>query len=287
MPRTILLTGASGFLGKATYLSLIACGYDVVALVRRPSGFAGEIIVDLSKDDFESKLPDLTPRDAIVHLAAYVDFSSEFSAYLFKVNTLATNELAKYASRCGAQLVFASTATVCGVRTPIINSGSLIKPDTYYALSKWLAEELIIASKCQWTILRFAGLYGANGPYHLGLNKAIDLSLKGKPPELRGPGNGKRNYLFVEDAASMIVYCLEKRVQGVHFCAGPEVYSIKQLLESICEVLLNGETVIYGSGSDTADQIVEPSSALPAGRSFKEVLKKIKKEYLDKDRLTS
>lgn len=281
MSKTVLLTGASGFLGRNTYLSLTRCGYHVIPLVRRPSGFTEEIIADISEEGLESSLPDLIPGDAVVHLAARVDFSSEVNSYLFKVNTLATNKLAKYAARCEAHFVFASTCTVCGVKTSIIKQDTLIKPDTYYALSKWLAEELVRASQGRWVILRFAGLYGASGPHHLGLNKAIDLALSGEPPELRGPGSGKHNYLFVEDAASMIAHCLEKEVEGVHFCAGPEEHSIKQLLEIICEVLLVGKTPIYSPGSDTADQIVVHSSSLFAGHPFKEALTEIKMEHFN------
>ena len=54
-----------------------------------------------------------------------------------------------------------------------ITQDSSVNADTPYGKSKWLAEELIRMSGVNHCILRIGGVFGLNGPMHLGLNRTI------------------------------------------------------------------------------------------------------------------
>ncbi|MFA5800454.1 MAG: NAD(P)-dependent oxidoreductase [Candidatus Peribacteraceae bacterium] len=275
MARTVIVTGAAGFLGKAVVRRLKKDGYLVLPLDRVKTGETKEIIIDLADKDLFANLSKLPKADAIVHLAAVVAFEDKENN-LFVPNVIATAELARWAKDLGAYFIFASSITVHGVKTALIDRSTGINPDTAYARSKWLGEELVRAAGLDHLILRISGIYGQNGPAHLGLNRAIDQALRGKAPTLVGAGEAKRNYVYVNDLAAMIADAVGRKITGTHLAAGPEPVTIADLLKDICAILLPGQDPIRQKGETGADQIIEPSPELLAGRSFRQALEEIK-----------
>jgi UDP-glucose 4-epimerase len=196
---------------------------------------------------------------------------------LFKPNVLATAELADWSKSIGAYFLFSSTAIVFGSRNPHITSSSKLELDTDYGYSKWLAEELIKMSGVKCGILRIGGIFGKNGPSHLGINMAIENALNGVVPVQYGDGAVKRNYIYVEDLCNVIKFCIERRLEGTHLVAGASVNLVSEMLEIICGTFLPGQKPKRAASERAAcDQIVEHSACLPCGRSFEEALRDIK-----------
>ena len=275
MKNSVLVTGASGFAGRSLLGLLKSEHYHVIPLVRTPKKLPNEIILDFTDDNFVQKVQKLPRVNAIIHLGAKVDWKATKSD-LFVPNVLATTTLVNWAKNIGAYFVFASTATVCGVNNPLITKDTKPNPDTNYGYSKWLAEEIINTSGVEYLILRISGIYGRDGPQHLGINNAITGALQGKPPIQFGKGDIMRNYICVGDLSKIIVDCLKKKVTGVHLVAGPEPLSIAEMLKTICEIFLPGKSPIYRDGEKGFNQIVEHSDALIPGRKFREALEHIK-----------
>jgi nucleoside-diphosphate-sugar epimerase len=275
---SVLVTGAKGFLGRLVVLQLQAVGWTVYSAVR--SGRKSEHDVELNLNDigFSSHLDDLPRLDAIVHLAAMVDFSAIDLRPLFQTNIVATATLAEFARRRGIRLVFTSSALVAGAKTTMISRGSPVNPDTSYAKSKWIAEELMTTSGVYGTVLRIGGIFGLNGPMHLGLNRAIHSVLSGHPPELMGSGVSRRNYIFVKDVAATIVDILRRDISGTHLVAGSEALSINEMLNSLCEFFLPGTEPLRREGNAGTDQLIEPSPYLLQARSFKAALEDMRAE---------
>ena len=278
--KSILLTGARGFLGKSVYSHLTNSGYSLIPLVRHTNGLTGEIVLDLEHGDIESQCSKLPHFDAIIHLAAKADFSSRYDKELFIANTLATYHLAKLSEKRNAHCIFASMAGVHGARTSHITEDSPIKLDTPYSFSKWLAEEALKKICRRYSIIRFSGIYGPAGPTHLGINNAISRALNGMPPVLIGEGFARRNYIFVEDAAIAIENILEKELLGTYLCAGAQELSIREMLYTICNVLISSTEPIKQEGAEANDQIVESSALMPRSRPFEEALVAIKNSLL-------
>lgn len=265
-----LVTGATGFLGKATVQRLEADGYDVTATGRRKSD--GIVECDLADPEaLWRMLEDVAPA-AVVNCAAEVDFSAASLPRQYAVNVLAPGVIAGWAAARGAHLVHASTILVHGIRTRRIGPNSPLKPDSDYGRAKLLAEQLIEASGCKHTLLRFCGLYGTGGPSHLGLNRAIDLARDGTPPVLVGKGKALRNYLYVDDASTMIVHCLKTELVGTHLAAGSESLRFADMLHLICTRFLADRAPERRDGSEAEDQVVELSPGLPGTRPMAQVL---------------
>jgi nucleoside-diphosphate-sugar epimerase len=174
-----------------------------------------------------------------------------------------------------AHFVYASTAIVCGVRTENITRVSPVCPDTEYAKTKWLGEEIIAATGVSHCTLRIAGIFGLNGPEHLGLNRAIDGAVRGELPVMVGAGSARRNYVYVKDVAQSILHVLETRLSGQHLLAGSETLSVAEMLKIVCDNFLAGQPPEERVGLEASSQIVEPSNVLPAARGFRDAISDI------------
>lgn len=278
MTPVVLVTGASGFVGRAVMEWLTTTPWRAVPVVRVPAGLPGEIVLDLARLGHDVRTADLPSADAVVHFAARITWEGADRASLLGPNVLATGLLAEWASRCKSYFVYASTVTVCGVRAGYIRADTPANPDTAYAWSKWMGEELVVAAGGDAAVLRIAGIFGRNGPSHLGLNQVIARALAGEPPTLVAEGSAKRNYLYVHDLAEIITKCLTERVTGIHLVAGRSVLSIAEMLSTVCDILLPGSAPVRAPGSEASDQIVEPSTVLPARRTFEEALVDIRRD---------
>lgn len=253
----VLLTGGSGFLGSRVRAELDRAGAEVLLLGRRAEGPRQWAW------DFAGPLPaGLPAADVLVHLAAAVDFSPSLDYALYRANVSATARLAVRCVVHGMPLLLASTVGVHGA-AEAPGPATPLAPATHYGLSKLLAEDVARATAPSSMLLRLAGLYGLDGPAHLGLNAAITGAVRqAEPPLLRGPGQARRNYLWVQDAARWIA-SLAGEVAAhplagtqVRYLAGPEDLSIREYLSAIVDTLLPGREMRREEGGDGADCLV-------------------------------
>jgi nucleoside-diphosphate-sugar epimerase len=277
--KTVLVTGANGFIGRSVVAELESAGWLVTKGIRSSQKILGEGFIGLDLNDPDSllSLGSGVRFDAIVHLGAHIGWNDSASdAELYVPNVLATGLLAFLAAEWNSYLVFSSAALVCGARTEKINIKSSINLDTPYAKSKFIGEELIIASKIRACILRIAGTFGYMGPAHLGLNQAIACAISGVSPTQINSGKALRNYIYVKDVRQSIVYALDHQIQGIHFLPGSEVLSVAQMLGEVCDVFLPGQHPVAKHGEESSDQIIKSSALLPRSRSFHDALVDIK-----------
>ncbi|HEX3976537.1 MAG TPA: NAD(P)-dependent oxidoreductase [Solirubrobacteraceae bacterium] len=148
---TILVTGASGLIGREFLQTADSESEEIVALARDPAaidatalGRAQWLPIDLRDPGFARKLPGRA--DAIVNLAQareYRDFPAS-AVDIFDVNLGATARLLDYALGAGVQrFVFASTGTMYESSHAPLTERSPILCASYYAASKRAAELLI------------------------------------------------------------------------------------------------------------------------------------------------
>ncbi len=208
---------------------------------------------------------DIGEMAGVVHLAARVDFGDRSSEALFRANETATREIARVAASRRIAIVYASSVSVsCGVAA------------TDYGQSKAAGERAIQEVGASSCCLRFTGIFGASGPSHLGINRSIGDAIRGVPPTQAGSGRARRNYVYVRDAAKAVSVAVSSGLEGVHVVGGTTALSIREMLNTICDVLLPGSVPSEVEGPDGEDQVFEPSSALPSGTSFREAIDDIR-----------
>jgi nucleoside-diphosphate-sugar epimerase len=117
MMRKVLLTGATGFIGRALTDELLSAGFEVTALGRRaPVERCGAALrfesADLSLGGLDQKLETIPPHDIIVHLAATPKLAQADAAAMTQLHVRASASLASLAAGWGARFLHVSTAFV-------------------------------------------------------------------------------------------------------------------------------------------------------------------------------
>lgn len=280
MTKKVLVTGGGGFLARHVCRVFLEEGWDVLTTARKHGDLKEykTIIVDFDEPRNLEKIVSLKGLDCIVHLAASVAFKKA-PHELIVPNVLSAAHISKYCSENGTHLIFSSSIMVHGAKNQSIHEQSPICADTAYAESKYLAEQMISYTKSDALIVRFAGIFG-DGGRHLGLNEAISAVLSGKRPQLIGPGNGIRNYVYVKDAAHMILHAAKSRMTGTCLAAGSSELSIREMIEIICTELSGRIEPELLPGALGTDQIVAHSERLPSGGSFRDSIINISSEFM-------
>lgn len=147
----LLVTGASGFLGRHVTQAALAAGHEVVGAVRTepaaalPDGVHVAAGVDLADGDrLAAVVRDAAP-DAVIHLAGFanVGWSHREPATAIAVNTAGTAALltAVAVHAPAARVVLASTSEVYGRSPQPLHETARIAPESPYGHSKWWMEE--------------------------------------------------------------------------------------------------------------------------------------------------
>lgn len=240
-PRTVLVTGASGFLGRAVARDVLAAGHVVRTLQRRPSGVDGVDDVLGSVTDPETVARALDGVDAVVHLAAKVSLSGE-PADFERVNVEATGALLDAARSAGVgRFVHTSSPSVAHAGASIVGADAEpADPDHArgeYARTKALGERLALAADTDGFAVVVVRPHLVWGPGDTQLvERVVERARAGRLP-LLGHGQALIDTTYVDNAASALVAALD-RAPDVHGNAyvvtNGEPRPVVELLAGIC-----------------------------------------------------
>lgn len=216
-PRT-LVTGASGFIGRALCRELRATFRPCIAVLRKPSPESEceqVIIGDIGPDT--DWLPALQGVDCVVHLAARTHVLNERStdplAIYRQINVEATRWFAQQAAAAGVQrFVFLSSIKVNGESTGEnpFSTNDAPQPLDAYGISKREAEDVLrqigAGTGMEIVILRPPLVYGpgVKGNF-LRLLQAV---AQGMPLPL-GSINNQRSLIYVGNLVDAIITCMD------------------------------------------------------------------------------
>jgi UDP-glucose 4-epimerase len=163
----ILVTGASGFVGRALVEDLAAQGHRVRAAMRQPADIFSRAVEVVAVSDLARPLEWrqlLSDINAVVHLAGIAHITSGIADDLYdRVNRAATAALAAAAARYRIErLIFVSSirAQAGPACHHPLTEADAPHPVDAYGRSKLAAEEAIRAASLPFTILRPALIYG-------------------------------------------------------------------------------------------------------------------------------
>lgn len=166
----VIITGAAGNLGQ-TLAQALGDDYRIIGMDRSPAeSVDASYTLDITSADSVSDAFDQFARDhgrniaAVVHLAAYFDFTGEESPLYKKVNVDGTHHLLAALRRFSVErFIYSSTILVHKPGQPgdKINESTPIEPGWAYPKSKAEVETLIKqeAGNIPYTLLRLAGVY--------------------------------------------------------------------------------------------------------------------------------
>lgn len=209
----VLVTGASGFIGRAVVAAFAQAGHRLRAAVRRPPQPAFPDGVEVMQHPDLAQPVDWRPLldgvDQVIHLAGIAHIGRGVPPELYdRVNRLATDELARAAARAGvSRFVFVSSirAQSGPAADHALSERDPAAPIDPYGRSKLAAEGAVAAAGLAFTILRPVLLYGpgVKGNFAVLLRAAASPW----PLPLRAFGN-RRSILGIDNFVSALGFVL-------------------------------------------------------------------------------
>jgi uncharacterized protein YbjT (DUF2867 family) len=224
----ILVTGGTGFIGKALVRHLTEAGYPVRLLIRPskqspdlPRGVPVEVAVS-SLADIRSIRSAMMDVDIIYHLAGAEWHGAQAS--LMDVDIQGTQTISQVASEEGVSRLF------------YLSHLGADRASAYPVLkAKAIAEENIRRSGVNHTILRSALVYGLND--HFTSNLARLLSALPYIFFLPEEGATLLQPIWVEDLVTCLVWSLDNEltINQTYSIGGPEYLTITHIVQSVLE----------------------------------------------------
>ncbi|PCI32155.1 MAG: hypothetical protein COB54_07775 [Alphaproteobacteria bacterium] len=228
MTKIAAVTGATGFVGTHLVRDLIAQGFQVRALTRRPQPPTDNITwIEGDLDNLPALGKLIKTADVLFHVAGLVKARQpqEFD----RVNSLSVQTLLTVIHKSTAQPHFILLSSLAA-RERHLSS---------YAQSKRRGEEILIdqAQDLPWTILRPPGIYGPHDMETLKIFKAVTCRITPLP----GGANNRASWIYAPDLARAMIAVAQNQA-----CFGqildvddgtPEGYSNQDMYETAANIL--------------------------------------------------
>ncbi len=251
-PECVLVTGASGFLGRHVVSTLLDKGYTVVAhqygtdlppetKKRCKRVLSGDICDPCMQQDI------LQDVQVVCHLAAHIPTQYtglQEASRCYSINTQATLELATMASEEGIRrfVYFSAGNIYASSDGPCVESDRIFLAEYAidYLMSK-LAAEIYLTNICQRlpmeaVILRICTPYGPGEPSKKVIPTFLRLAAQGQPLHLVNGGVATYNFVFVADVADLAMRAIEGGSQGIYNVASSEYTSLLELANIIVDL---------------------------------------------------
>ncbi len=246
----ILVSGASGFIGRALCRRILAEGWYIRSAIRShgqgcilPPGVDVTLIEAIGpKTDWSSALQNI---DTVVHLAARVHVMNDGAvdplSECREVNVIGTERLAQIAvAKKVKRLVFMSSIKVNGEGKSVAYTESdKPAPQDPYGISKWEAEQVLNGigsdSGMEVVILRSPLVYGKEVKANFLL--LLKLVQSGFPLPLAKVSN-QRSLIYLENLVDAIIACINNtQAKGTYLVSDGEDVSTPELIRRIAWAL--------------------------------------------------
>ena len=211
MTKSVLVTGATGFIGSRLVEELINKGYDVTSLIRKgkKGNLKSKIIYgDLTDEKIDFKNLEF---DCIFHLASHTPLEKN-KKILEKVNFDGTKNLFDEIKSKTKSIIYISGLGVYGeTGDVIVDENQKYNPNTDFVKIRLDAEKYLKENsdkhKIDFAVVHFGDVYGPDGWFYEMLIKRL------KKNTFRMPKGGKyyKGFVHVDDAVGSMIAVLENK----------------------------------------------------------------------------
>lgn len=264
--KKVLITGAAGFVGSHLSDYLLSQGYAVTALDRVPLDQAFTLQNAKKNSNFQYTVGDILDRkkleqvftekfDYVYHLASVVGVHKYMDDPfgLIDITILGTRNIAEFAQKNGAKIVFTSTSEVFGKnpKVPWQEDDDRVLGSTQvdrwsYSASKGVCEHMLLGlhkkTEHPVTIVRYFNAYGPRQNPIFVVSQSVHRVLNGMAPLLYDTGNQTRCFTYIEDSVQGTV------TAATHANGNGQVFNIGNNQEMTIRQII--EVIIKASGKN-------------------------------------
>jgi nucleoside-diphosphate-sugar epimerase len=230
MQHKIVVTGATGFVGKWLLPALVREGHRVIPRSSKDG--------DISRDGLQIAGADLGGVTHVIHLAgrAFVPDSWVSPPAFYDTNVTGTAQAAEFCRRHKAHLILASSYVYGRPRQLPIPEDHPVEAFNPYGHSKILAEQ--VAQYCSQTfgfpvtIIRPFNLYGPGQDRRFLIPTLVHQMLDDSPAIEVSDLRPRRDYVYVEDLVEIFLAALDHS-PGIYNAGSGVSVSIGELVEMI------------------------------------------------------
>lgn len=265
MKKKVVITGSNGLLGQSLLNLLLKEKdiYDVYGFSRGINRSGRDDFnyysIDLTKKEFLRELVEKVNPDFIVNTAAMtqVDECEKQKETCDELNINVVKYLKEFCLNLNIHLIHLSTDFIFDGKKGNYKETDKPNPLSYYGLSKLKAEEVLIKSEVNYTILRTILVYG----------KVFDMSRSNivlwvksmleKGEEITIVDDQFRMPTYVEDLASACKLVIDKKIKGIFHISSKQLLSVFKIAQQIAEVFNLDKSLIKPVTSKTLNQIAK------------------------------
>ncbi len=277
----VLVTGATGFIGRALVSKLISQGWNVIPLNSADGDIAAkETLENIPHQDISH----------VIHLAGktFVPDSWVNPQPFYHTNVLGTINVLEFCRASGIPLTYVSAYVYGHPSTLPICEDSDIRPSNPYAMTKWVAEQVCAFYANTYdlsvTTLRPFNAYGIGqgGNFLIPaiisqvLNQGNSIVVKDLMP--------KRDYVYLDDLLEVLTFTLNKPIgYNVYNIGSGYSLSVQEVIDIIQEIAGTQKKIVCDGDvrpSELMNVVADISKAhkelrwIP-GHSFRDGIEKI------------
>jgi dTDP-4-dehydrorhamnose reductase len=270
-PKTILITGGSGFVGQ-NLARFFVPHYSVVVADRNNSltddlRFSTKFIdLDITDADAVLSTFDTILPEVVIHAAGNknVRYCEEHPEEAYQVNALGTNYVADACRRIGARMIYLSTDLVFGGDRGNYQESDLPVPSLVYGKTKLQGEQYALRELSDVIICRSGGIYGKASPLLRWLSTELEAGQRVDcfTDVINTP-------TYVENLAEMMEDILQKGLHGIFHTVGRDSASRFQFFQTYAKTFGFNHNLLQPieASADRAKMLLLSNSSLSIDRT--------------------